>query len=63
MVLMANKESGVVAVSVREQGEIFKSRRKNRRSRINSVHAEVRAILQVHDKDGRIITASQRKSN
>ncbi len=36
---------GVVAVPVREQSEIFESRRKVRRARIDSTHAEVRAIL------------------
>ena len=37
---------GVVAVPVREQSEIFETRRKKRRARIASTHAEVRAILQ-----------------
>lgn len=51
MGLMANRRSNVVAVPVREQSEIFESRRKQRRERINSVHAEVRAILQTDSKD------------
>ncbi|MEQ2529111.1 hypothetical protein WMO40_20770 [Bacillaceae bacterium CLA-AA-H227] len=41
---MANSR-GAVAVPVREQSEIFESRRKRRRAQINSVHAEVRTIL------------------
>jgi hypothetical protein len=43
MDLMADR--GAVAVRVKEQSVIFKERRKRRRELINSVHAEVRDIL------------------
>jgi hypothetical protein len=45
MELMARNRATAVAVPVREQSEILESRRKRRRARINSVHAEVRAML------------------
>lgn len=48
MDFMESRRGNVVAVPVRDQSEIFEKRRKNRRKRINSVHAEVRSILQVN---------------
>jgi hypothetical protein len=46
MELMARNRAVAVALPVREQSEILESRRKKRRERINTVHAEVRAMLQ-----------------
>jgi hypothetical protein len=42
---MVSKREDVVVVPVKEQSEIFDTRRKKRRARINSAHAEIRAIL------------------
>jgi hypothetical protein len=46
MDLMANNRGSAIELPVREQSEIFADRRRKRRARINSTHAEVRAILQ-----------------
>ena len=42
---MVSRGESVVTVPVSEQSEIFKNRRNKRKARINSAHAEVRAIL------------------
>lgn len=50
---MASREESVITIPIREQSEIIKNRRSNRKARINSAHAEVRAILH-HTKTGKV---------